>query len=146
MRIFVIFLTLTVLTGCGDDEDTWEGDWRLHTIDNRTVEQILNEGRQTEVEEKKNDWHFHEDTWDFEFEAEIKVENVAVEQTTKLKVELNGTYTLSGDRYTLTITNITEQESVLFSKERTTGTWTRSGSTLTLNGSDGRDITFKADD
>lgn len=147
VSMFVGILVLIVLIGCGGDEDNWVGKWRLHTIDDKTVEQVLNEGTQTEVEVKKNEWEFRDDdTWDSEFEAETKVENVAVQQTTDLRLALKGSYTLSDSNYTLTISNVTQQQQLLFSKSRNTGTWVRSGSTLTLNNDDERVFTFKIDD
>ena len=147
MRFFISILMLIVLIGCGEDEDNWVGKWRLHSIDDKTVEQVLNESTQTEVEIKKNEWEFHDnDTWDSEFEAETQVENVAVQQTSDLKLALRGSYTLSGSNYTLIISNVTQQQQLLFSKSRNTGTWVRSGSTLTLNNDDERVFTFKIDD
>lgn len=147
ISMFVSILMLTVLVGCGEDEDNWVGKWQLHSIDDQTVEQVLNESIQTEVEVKKNEWEFHDnDTWDSEFEAESQVENVAVQQTSDLKLALKGSYTLSGSDYTLIISNVTQQQQLLFSKSRNTGTWVRSGSTLTLNNDDDKVFTFKIDD
>ena len=147
VSMFVSILLLILLIGCGEDEDNWAGKWRLHTIDDQTVEQVLNVSAQTEVEIKKNEWEFHDnDTWDSEFEAETKLESAAVQQSTDLKLALKGSYTLSGSNYTLIISNVTQQQQVLFSQSRNTGTWERSGSTLTLNNDDDRVITFKIDD
>ena len=147
VSMFVSILVLIVLIGCGSDEDNWVGKWRLHTIDDETVEQVLNVSAQTEVEIKKNEWEFHDnDTWDSEFEAETKLESAAVQQTRDIKITLKGSYTLSGSNYTLIISNVTQQQQVLFSQSRNTGTWERSGSTLTLNNDDDRVITFKIDD
>ena len=147
VSMFVSILMLIVLIGCGEDEENWVGKWRLHTIDDETVEQVLNVSAQTEVEVKKNEWEFHDnDTWDSEFEAETKLESVAVQQTRDIKLTLKGSYTLSGSDYTLIISNVTQQQQVLFSQSRNTGTWERSGSTLTLNNDDDRVITFKIDD
>lgn len=147
VSMFVSILMLIVLIGCGDDEDNWVGKWQLHSIDDKTVEQVLNESTQTEVEIKKNEWEFHDnDTWDSEFEAETKLESAAVQQTRSIKLTLKGSYTLSGSNYTLIISNVTQPQQVLFSQSRNTGTWERSGSTLTLNNDEGRVTTFKIDD
>ena len=53
-----------------------------------------------------------------------------------------GTYTLSGSNYTLTPTELEgtgffEGETTVFGSDEDTGTWSRSGNTLTLNDDDG---------
>lgn len=84
---------------------------------------------------------------EFGMKFEVKEQGLAISGEGSMKI--TGTYSLTGDNYTLTPTNV--EGTGLFEgdvdpvgpTDDDTGTWSRSGNTLTLNSDDGSTIVFK---
>jgi len=151
-RSFLWLVTLYVvliigIIGCGseDDENDWGGTWELESIDGESFEQTLGEegANVAIVTIVTNSWTFNDNgTIEAEFIFELEYAEGGSELSAKLSRKLMGTYSLSGSNYTLTIT--TEEEISFFGDtDEDTGTWSRSGNTLTLNSDGGSTIVFK---
>ena len=143
------------VTGCGgdDDENEWVGTWAVETVDGKTFEQAFAEDlgdAEIDFHITANEWTFNNDgTMDVEFgmKFEVKEQGLAVSGEGSMKI--TGTYVLSGSNYTLTPTNV-EGTGLLEGDvepigptDEGTGTWSRSGNTLTLNDDDGTTMVFK---
>ena len=73
--------------------------------------------------------------------VKLESEGGGSEISIESSVKPTGTYSLSGFNYTLTTT--TGSEGLGLGELDDTGTWSRSGNTLTLNSDDGTTIVFK---
>ena len=148
----------TILTigtiGCGgDDDNEWVGTWEIETIDGESLDQgFTNDFGYADINLSitANEWTFDSDgTMEVEFgmKFEVKEQGLAISGEGSMKI--TGTYSLTGDNYTLTPTNV--EGTGLFEgdvdpvgpTDDDTGTWSRSGNTLTLNSDDGSTIVFK---
>ena len=139
----VAILTIGTI-GCGDsepaaDNDEWVGTWSLETIDGQSMEQNYSYyGHATIL---ANTWRFNSDG---SLEGEITV-RIAPKQGNVGTLEIGSirftaAYFLSGSNYTLS--NGESEASGFFARlddaegittlEDLSGTWTRSGDTLTL--------------
>ena len=151
-----IWAVLTIgITGCGgdDDENEWVGTWAMDTVDGESLEQDFAEDfgdAEIDFDITTNEWTFDSDgTMEVEFgmKFEVKEQGFAISGEGSMKI--TGTYSLTGDNYTLTPTNV--EGTGLFEgdvdpvgpTDDDTGTWSRSGNTLTLNSDDGSTIVFK---
>ena len=155
-RSFLWLVTLCAvliigITGCGgdeaDDDNDWVGTWEIDTIDGQSLEQVLAE----DLEEESinfsivtNNWTFNSDeTMDAEFAVKLEVKEGDTEFSVQSSVKVMGTYSLSGSNYTLTITTEGEATTFFGGADEDTGTWSRTGDTLTINSDDGNTIVFK---
>ena len=137
------------IIGCGgdDDENEWAGTWEIESIDGESLEQSLaaDFGEESiNLSIATNNWTFNsDDTMEAEFAVKIEAKEGGTEFSLQSSVKLMGTYSLSGSNYTLTITTEGEATTFFGSADEDTGTWSRSGNTLTLNSDDGSTIVFK---
>ena len=150
-----IWAVLTIgIIGCGgdDDDNEWVGTWAIESIDGESIEQAFAEGEELGIDFSlvANSWTFNNDgTMEAELgiKFEVKEEGLAISGQVSMKIM--GTYSLSGSNYTLTPTEV--EGTGLFEgdvepigpTDEDTGTWSRSGNTLTLNSDDGSTIVFK---
>ena len=130
------------IISCGRDDDNsdWIGTWAVETIDGQTYEQAFEEELGEKGSVVTNNWTFNDDGT---IEAEIAVRVSGEVSSSKIM----GTYSLSGSNYTVT-TTATERtgffvEGATDDTEVDTGTWSRTGRTLTLNSDDGSIIVLK---
>lgn len=146
-RSFLWLVSLcTVLSigiiGCGRDDDNsdWIGTWAVETVDGQAYEQAFEEERGEKASIVTNNWTFNGDGT---IEAGVAV-RISGEVSS---VKMMGTYSLSSSNYTIT-TTVTEGtgfflEGATDDTEVDTGTWSRTGRTLTLNSDDGSIIVLK---
>ena len=160
-RSFLWLVTLCVIlvigmVGCGgdDDENEWVGTWEMESVDGQNVEQSFAEGfgdAETDLSITANDWTFDSDgMMEVEFGMKFEVKEGGFELSGEGSIKIMGTYTLSGSNYTLTPTELEGtgffegEETISFGDaDEDTGTWSRSGSTLTLNNDDGSTLVLK---
>ena len=144
-----LYAALTIgIIGCGgdDDENDWVGTWHLETIDGENYEQFLEEDgpEGANVSIVTNNWTFNSDgTIEVELTLEVEYAEGGSEISAKISQQGTGTYSLSDSNYTLTLTTEEGEETLFGGTDEDTGTWSRSGNTLTLNSDDGNTIVFK---
>ena len=136
------------IIGCGgdDNDNEWGGTWEIETIDGQSLDQSFAEGEELGVDISivTNSWTFNDDeTMEAEFAVKLETKEGGSEFSVQSSVKLMGTYSLSGSNYTLTITTEGEATTFFGGADEDTGTWSRSGNTLTLNSDDGETIVFK---
>ena len=145
------------ITGCGseDDENEWVGTWAIESIDGESLEQGFIEDEDfgdadIDFSITANEWTFSDDgTMEMELGMKFEVKEQGFEFSGQGSMKVVGTYTLSGSNYTLTPievegTGLFEGEvGAIGPTDEDTGTWSRSGNTLTLNSDDGSTIVFK---
>ena len=151
-----IWAVLTIgIIGCGadDDDNEWVGTWAMETIDGESLDQdFANDFGDADIDLSitANDWTFDSDgTMEAEFGMQFEVNEQGLAISGEGLMKITGTYSLTGDNYTLTPTNV--EGTGLFEgdvelvgpTDDDTGTWSRSGNTLTLNSDDGSTIVFK---
>ena len=145
------------IIGCGseDDENEWVGTWAIESIDGESLEQGFAEDEEfgdadIDFSITANEWTFNNDgTMEVEFGMKFALEEQGLAFSGEGSMKITGTYSLSSDSYTLTPTNV--EGTGLFEgdvepvgpTDEDTGTWSRSGNTLTLNSDDGSTIVFK---
>ena len=143
--------------GCGgdDDDNQWVGTWEMESIDGESLEQSFGEDEEfgdAEIDFSitANEWTFSDDgTMEMELGMKFEVKEQGLEFSGQGSMKIMGTYSLSGSNYTLTSTEVEgtglfEGEAALIgSTDEDTGTWSRSGNTLTLNSDDGTTVVFK---
>ena len=172
-RCLLVFISLWIsllmigITGCGGDDNNegeandneWVGTWTLESIDGENLEQIFAE----EFEFNETDLDASTDlTYELTFDNDGMME---IEYTVKFEakgeglnfsgegtMKMTGTYAISGSNYTITPMNVEvtgvfkdlglEEESD-GSLDEDTGTWSRTGDTLTLNSDEGSVIVLK---
>ena len=149
----VLIIGIIGCGGDGDDDNEWGGTWALETIDGESLDQDLAEGfgdAEIDFDITANDWTFDSDGMmevEFGMKFEVKEQGLAFSGEGSMKI--TGTYALSGSNYTLTPINV--EGTGLFEgdvepvgpTDEETGTWSRSGNTLTLNSEDGETLVFK---
>ena len=154
-RSFVWFVSLCAvliigIIGCGGDDDDnneWGGTWAMETVDGQSLEQSFSgdfgeDGINVSI--TTNNWTFNDDgTMEAEIGLKIEAKEGSSEISANISTKATGTYSLSGSNYTLTITTEGEETGFFGDTEEDTGTWSRKGSTLTLNSDDGETIVFK---
>ena len=146
---FCVILIIGVV-GCGgdDDDNDWVGTWALESVDGQSYELFLKEdfGRdEVDVSVVTNEWTFNDDGT-LEVENKVKIEGGAggSEITATILQNATGTYSLSDSSYTLTLEmTINFLGETEIQTDEDTGTWSRSGNTLTLNSEEGETIVFK---
>ena len=149
LRLVSLWAVLIIgVTGCGgdDEENEWVGTWETETIGGQSVDQSFAEGEELGVDISivTNSWTFNDDeTMEAEFAVKLEAKEGGSEFSVQSSVKLMGTYSLSGSNYTLTITTEGEATTFFGGADEDTGTWSRSGNTLTLNSDDGETIVFK---
>ena len=145
------------VVGCGseDDENEWVGTWAIESIDGESLEQGFAEDEEfgdadIDFSITANEWTFNNDgTMEAEFGMKFALEEQGLAFSGEGSMKITGTYSLSSDSYTLTPINV--EGTGLFEgdvepvgpTDEDTGTWSRSGNTLTLNSDDGSTIVFK---
>ena len=170
-RSFLWFVSLCAILiigiiGCGgddneDDEDSeWVGTWAVETIDGENIQvqfeaiELLAEalGEERDISYTDN-WTFDDDgTW--HREVTMKVETAGDREMASS--EFMGTYSLSGSNYTITVNDVTviaegdvdfleeaDAETDFESGDIETGTWSRTGNTLTLTSDAGMVLGLK---
>ena len=147
VSIWAVLIIGTIGCGSDDDENDWGGTWAIESIDGENYEQFLAEEAGAEgvnVSIVTNTWTFNDDgTMEAELTVKIEAKEGGTEFSLQSSVKLMGTYSLSGSNYTLTITTEGEETTFFGGTDEDTGTWSRSGNTLTLNSDDGEVIVFK---
>ena len=158
--LFSIWAGLTIgIIGCGgDDEDNeWGGRWAIATVDGESLEQDFADDfgdAEIDFEITPNEWTFNNDgTMEIEFGLKFESKEQGLEISGEGSMKITGTYSLSGDSYTLTpihaegtglFEDLLEGEvPAVGPTDEETGTWSRSGNTLTLNSDDGSVLVFK---
>ena len=142
------------IIGCGaDDDNDWGGTWSLETIDGENLVQDFakefgEDGLELTI--TANEWTFSDDgTIEAAFGMKFELKEQGLEVSGQGSMKMMGTYSLSGSNYTLTIIEVETTGVFQGSVELTvptggdTGTWSRSGNTLTLNSDGGNTIVFK---
>ena len=140
----------------------WLGTWAIESFDGETIESWMFDSEQTLAEMDElgidvsaaNSWTFNEDgtmEWELGFKFEAKGEGFEISEPGLMNIR--GTYSLSGSNYILTFTEIEatgffeefaeEELRPIDPTDEDTGTWSRSGDTLTLNNDDGIRIVLK---
>ena len=153
-----IWAVLTIgIIGCGgdDDDNDWVGTWAIDSINGESIEQTFAE-RLAEREELEidfsilNRWTFNDDgTMEGELGIEFEGKVEGIEFSGQGSIKMMGTYTLSGDSYTSTPTEVEGtgffegKVGIVGPTDADTGTWSRKGNTLTLNSEDGSTTVFK---
>ena len=150
------------IIGCGgdDDDNEWVGTWSLETVDGKNVQAqfeafaLLAQAFGEEVDISYIDaWTFDGDgTWRREATLEVKLAADQAMTSTKIM----GAYSLSGSDYTLTVNDATltaEGNAELLEETdigsdfesgyTETGTWSRTGNTLTLTSDAGMVLGLK---
>ena len=146
-RLFLVLVSLYAvfivgLSGCGDDDNDWVGTWSLETVDGMSFEQSFSE-EGIKVSVVTNSWTFNSDgTIEAELAFKVEAKEGGSEITATTSTKVMGTYSLSGTNYTVTMEE-GEEEGILPVEQVDTGTWSRKGSTLTLNSDDGDAVVFK---
>ena len=151
-----IWAVLTIgIIGCGgdDDDNEWVGTWAMETVDGESLEQDFAEDfgdAEIDFDITANEWTFDSDgTMEAELGMKFEVSEQGFEFSGEGSMKMTGTYSLSGSNYTLTPTNVEgtglfeEDVELVGPTDDDTGTWSRSGNTLTLNSDDGSTIVFK---
>ncbi len=139
-------LSIGIISCGGDDGDNWIGTWAIETVDGQSYEQVLEEGEEVKASIVTNNWTFNDDgTMEAELAVQIESTEEGFEFSGEVSIKIMGTYSLSGPNYTLTVTS---EETGAFgdgsSTDVDTGTWSRTGNTLTLTSDeDGTIIVFK---
>ena len=186
LGLILLYATFLVgFSGCDSDDEGWEGTWSLDTINDRSLEQrfleswkisrdvntYAGDGQILEQHEESaeidisvftSSWTFYQDEW---WEVEIALEFEAKWQDSKIPMKFltqtTGTYSLSGEIYTLTIAEgLVDRDGIVsdadmidigtgFRREyerglspglmvwgSDTGTWFKEGDTLTLTNED----------
>ena len=148
--LFSLYTVLIIgIIGCGGDDDgnEWVGTWAIETINGENYEQFLAEEGGAEgvnVSIVTNNWTFNDDgTMEAELAVKIEAKEGGTQFSVQSSVKLMGTYSLSSSSYTLKITTEGEATTFFGGADEDTGTWSRSGNTLTLNRDDGSTIVFK---
>ena len=135
--------------GDGDDANEWVGTWALEIVDGETFEEAFGE-KGVDVSLDPNSWTFNADgTMEVKYGIKIEVKEEGLEISAEGSINITGTYSLSGSNYTLIPIEV--EGTGLFEEEvepvgptdEDTGTWSRTGDTLTLNSDDGSTIVFK---
>ena len=112
------------------DDNQWAGTWAVESINGLNYEMFwASLGSSVTT----NNITFHDDGT---FDIEVTIEGLA---TTKSM----GTYSLSGSNYTASGFNVSTTAAEETGSDESTGTWSRSGNTLTINSNDGTTIVFK---
>ena len=157
MRSFTLLLGICIVVivgtaGCGDDEDDdneWVGTWAMETVDGESFEQAFYEVRGN-VKILTNKWRFDSDgTMEVEIAMKFETKEDGLEISGEGSMKMTGVYSLSGVYYTLIPivlegTGIFEEDAgSVAPTHMDTGTWFRSGKTLTLISDDGSTIVFK---
>ena len=158
MWLVSIWAVLTIgIIGCGgdDDDNDWVGTWAIDSINGESIEQTFAE-RLAEREELEidfsilNRWTFNDDgTMEGELGIEFEVKGQGLAFSGEGSIKMMGTYTLSGDSYTSTPTEVEGtgffegKVGIVGPTDADTGTWSRKGNTLTLNSEDGSTTVFK---
>ena len=139
------------IIGCGgdDDDNEWVGTWILESIDGETFEQAFAE-EGVDISVDPNSWTFNGDgTMEVEFGIKAELKEEGLEIAAQGAMNMTGTYALSGPNYTLTPTEVKgtglfyEDVEPVGPTDEDTGTWSRTGNTLTLNSDDGTTIVFQ---
>ena len=147
-----LYAVLTIgIVGCGgdeaDDENEWVGTWAIESVDGESLEQTLaaDFGEDSiNLSIVTNNWTFNSDeTMEAEFAVKLEAKEGGSEFSVQSSVKLMGVYSLSGSSYTLTVTTEGAETTFFGGTDADTGTWSRSGNTLTLNSDDGTTIVFK---
>ena len=140
-----LYAVLTIgIIGCGgdDDDNEWVGTWAIESLDGENLEQSLGE-EGANISIVTNSWTFNNDgTMEAELAIKFEVKEQGLEISGEGSMKMMGTYSLSGSSYTLIPTEV--EGTGLFEGEaepvgpadENTGTWSRSGNTLTLNSDD----------
>jgi len=139
------------IIGCSseDDDNDWVGTWAMETVDGQSLEQSFEEDlgeEEINISIITNNWTFNSDgTMEAEYAFKLEAKEGGSEISLQISGKGTGTYSLSDSNYILTVTM--EVGGGLFgdevSTDEDTGTWSRSGNTLTLNSDDGETIVFK---
>ena len=115
-----------------NDANAVIGTWAVQSFDGETIEEAFGdldfEGTEASF---FSEWTFYENgRWNWVTELDIGTEDPF---SGSFSLDIGGTYTITGSSYTLTF----DEEAIEFleieaGEERTTGTWIKEGSTLTL--------------
>ena len=149
VSLWAILIIGIISCGGDDDDNDWVGTWTMETIDGQSLEQSFEEDygeEQINISIITNNWTFNSDgTMEAEFAVKIEAKEGGSEISVQSSGKGTGTYSLSGSNYILTVTmevggGLLGDEG---STDEDTGTWSRSGNTLTLNSDDGETIVFK---
>lgn len=148
-----LFAVLIIgIIGCGggeDDDNEWEGTWAMESVDGESFEQAFGE-EGVDVSIVTNNWTFDSNgTMEVEIAMKFEAKEEGLELSGQGSAKMTGTNFLSGSNYTLTPTRV--EGTGIFKDEvvpvgptdEDTGTWSRSGNTLTLNSDDGITVVLK---
>ena len=152
--LFILLLTIT-LCGCDafvdtivpqpeqPDENPLVGVWTIETIDGQTLEMAIPQAQ--ELADFFDIWTFYRDgryerLWGWTPAA--NADGVFV--SPPLYFSIDGTYSVEGSQFAVTVENSTFFGDVPNPGEEQSGTWVRDRSTLTLAFDDGTVIVLKA--
>ena len=129
----------------------WLGTWAVESIDGENIESWIAEMDELGIDVSvANSWTFNEDgTMELELGFKFEAKGEGFEISEQGSTNMRGTYSLSGSNYTLAATEVEvtgfleEEPPSIDPTDEDTGTWSRSGNTLILNGDDGGRIVLK---
>ncbi len=145
--------------GSGDSEtdDDLVGTWTLESVDGATIQETIDQFKQLAAAFGQVLEISYTEDWTFESDGMWRRASTLVAPNDAGEVETNsfeatGTYSLSGSNYSITITgttgeDVTEgvQADIDFDfADVLSGSWSISGSTLTLTGDGGTVLGFKS--
>lgn len=146
--------------GCGGGDSETDNDlvgtWTLESVDGATIQETIDQFKQLAAAFGQVLEISYTEDWTFESDGMWRRASTLVAPNDTGEVETNsfeatGTYSLSGSNYSITITgttgvDVTEniQANIDFDfADIINGTWSISGSTLTLTGEGGTTLGFK---
>ena len=139
------------IIGCGGDDNEWVGTWATESISGESLEQLFaEEFGDTEIGFEltitANQWTFNNDgTMEMELAMKFELKEQGIALSVESSMKMTGTYFLADNTYTLTFTEA--EGTGLFEEEvetgEDTGTWSRSGNTLTLHSDDSSTVVLK---
>ena len=142
--------------GDGEDDNDLVGTWTLESVDGATIQETIDQFKQLAAAFGQVLEISYTEDWTFESDGMWRRASTLVAPNDAGEVETNsfeatGTYSLSGSNYSITITgttgeDVTEgvQADIDFDfADVLSGSWSISGSTLTLTGDGGTVLGFK---
>ena len=153
-----VYIIGTIGCGGGEDDNEWVGTWAIDTIDGQSfddlnLEQAFAENfgaAEIDLTITANEWTFDSDgMMVVEFGVKFEVKDDGLDLSAEGSMKIIGTYVLSGSNYTLTPAQVEgtglfeEDVDSVGPTDEDTGTWSRSGNTLTLISDDGSTMVFK---
>ena len=143
--VLLILIASPLITGCDfareiitdpshGKTNKWVGEWEIVSIDGLSIAEVVADGAPHDALEGYGDVYFFSDgTWYSYVDASFTDDGITI----GMYFHFDGTYTVSGDRFTLTL----DGEEELFTDEN--GSWELEADTLILYFDDGSVIVLQ---